>query len=50
MLLRQEFAKILSVAYNIFDPTAIEPLSYNQSGNTVNWHFALQLKHGEAAP
>ncbi len=35
---------------DIFDPTAIEPLIYNQSGNTVNWHFALQLKHGEAAP
>ena len=35
---------------DMFDPTAIEPLIYNQSGNTVNWHFALQLKHGEAAP
>ena len=35
---------------DMFEPTAIEPLVYNVSGNTANWHFTLQLKHGEAAP
>ena len=34
----------------MFEPTAIEPLVWNQSGNKANWHFTLQLKHTEAAP
>jgi hypothetical protein len=35
---------------NMFEPTAIEPLGLNVSGNKVNWHFTLQLKHAEGAP
>jgi len=35
---------------DIFEAAAIEPLIWNGSGNTVNWHFTLQLKHAEAAP
>jgi hypothetical protein len=35
---------------DMFEPTAIEPLLINQSGNQANWHFTLQLKHAEAAP
>jgi len=34
----------------MFEPVAVEPFTYNQSGNNVNWHFTLQLKHAEAAP
>jgi len=35
---------------DMFEPTAVEPLVYNQSGNAVSWHFTLQLKHAEVAP
>jgi hypothetical protein len=35
---------------DVFEPTAIEDLVINQSGNQANWHFTLQLKHAEAAP
>jgi len=35
---------------DMFEPTAVEPLIWNGSGNTVNWHFTLQLKHSEAVP
>jgi hypothetical protein len=35
---------------DIFEAAAIEPLIWNGSGSTVNWHFTLQLKHAEAAP
>jgi hypothetical protein len=35
---------------DIFEPVAVEPLIWNQSGNSVNWHFTLQLKHAEAEP
>ncbi len=35
---------------DVFEPTAVEPLVWNQSGNQANWHFTLQLKHSEAAP
>jgi hypothetical protein len=35
---------------DVFEPTVPEPLIWNQSGNTVNWHFTLQLKHVEAVP
>ena len=35
---------------DIFEAAAIEPLIWNGSGNTVNWHFTLQLKHAEAVP
>jgi hypothetical protein len=34
----------------MFEPAAVEPLVWNQSGNNVNWHFTLQLKRTEAAP
>jgi hypothetical protein len=32
---------------DVFEPTAIESLIWNQSGNNVSWHFSLQLKHRE---
>ena len=35
---------------DVFEPSAIESLVYNQSGNQDNWHFTLQLKHTEAVP
>ena len=35
---------------DVFEPTVAEPLVWNQSGNMVNWHFALQLRHVEALP
>ena len=35
---------------DMFEASAIEPLIWNGSGNTVNWHFTLQLKHAEAVP
>jgi hypothetical protein len=35
---------------DVFEPTVVEPLVWNQSGNMVNWHFSLQLKHAEALP
>ena len=35
---------------DMFEPTALDPLGYNVSGNTANWHFTLQLKHTEAVP
>jgi hypothetical protein len=35
---------------DIFEPTAVEPLVWNVSGNTASWHFTLQLKNTEAAP
>jgi hypothetical protein len=35
---------------DMFEPTAVEPFGYSGSGNAVNWHFTLQLKHAEAAP
>jgi hypothetical protein len=35
---------------DMFEPTPIDPLGYNVSGNTANWHFTLQLKHTEAVP
>ena len=35
---------------DVFEPSAIEPLIWNVSGNTANWHFTLQLKHTEAVP
>jgi hypothetical protein len=35
---------------DMFEATPLDPLGYNVSGNTANWHFTLQLKHGEAAP
>jgi hypothetical protein len=35
---------------DVFEPSAVEPLIWNQSGNLVNWHFTLQLKHAEAVP
>jgi hypothetical protein len=35
---------------DVFEPSAVEPLLWNQSGNTVNWHFTLQLKHAEVVP
>jgi hypothetical protein len=35
---------------DMFEPSAVEPLVWNQSGNTVSWHFTLQLKNAEAAP
>jgi hypothetical protein len=35
---------------DMFEPAAVEPLVWNQSGNNVNWHFTLQLKRTEAAP
>jgi hypothetical protein len=35
---------------DMFEASAIEPLIWNGSGNTVNWHFTLQLKHTEVVP
>jgi hypothetical protein len=35
---------------DVFEPAAVEPLIWNGSGNTVSWHFTLQLKHSEAVP
>jgi hypothetical protein len=35
---------------DMFEPVAVEPLIWNQSGNAVNWRFTLQLKHSEAGP
>jgi hypothetical protein len=35
---------------DVFEPSAIESLVYNQSANQDNWHFTLQLKHTEAVP
>ena len=35
---------------NVFEPSAIEPLIWNVSGKSANWHFTLQLKRAEAAP
>ena len=35
---------------DMFELTPLDQFGYGGSGNTVNWHFALQLKHGEAAP
>ena len=35
---------------DMFEATPIEALIWNGSGNTVNWHFTLQLKHAEATP
>ena len=35
---------------DMFEPTAVEPLIWNQSANTANWRFTLQLKHTEVAP
>jgi hypothetical protein len=35
---------------DMFEPTALDPLGYNVSGNTANWHFTLQLKHAEGTP
>ena len=35
---------------DMFEPTPLDPLGYNVSGNTANWHFTLQLKRAEAAP
>jgi hypothetical protein len=32
---------------DVFDPTPVEPLVINQSGDRVTWHFALRLKHTE---
>ena len=31
----------------VFEAAAVEPLIWNQSGNSVTWHFTLQLKHTE---
>jgi len=31
----------------MFDPEAVEPLIWNQSGNTISWRFTLQLRHSE---
>ena len=35
---------------DVFEPTVVEPLVWNQSGNVVNWRFSIQLKHVEALP
>jgi hypothetical protein len=35
---------------DVFEASPVEPLIWNQSANTVNWHFTLQLKHAEAMP
>ena len=35
---------------DVFEPTVLEPLIWNQSGNVVNWRFSLQLKRVEALP
>jgi hypothetical protein len=35
---------------DVFELSAVEPLIWNQSGNLVNWHFTLQLKHAEDMP
>jgi hypothetical protein len=32
---------------DMFEATAIDPLIWNQSGNSVSWRFTLQLKHQE---
>jgi hypothetical protein len=31
----------------MFETTPVEQFSWSGSGNTVNWHFTLQLKHAE---
>jgi hypothetical protein len=35
---------------DMFEASAVEPLIWNQSGGTVNWHFTLQLRHAEVVP
>jgi hypothetical protein len=35
---------------DMFEPVAVEPLTWNQSGSSVNWRFTLQLKHSEKGP
>jgi hypothetical protein len=35
---------------DMFELTPLDQFGYGGSGNTVTWHFTLQLKHGEAAP
>jgi len=35
---------------DMFEASAVEPLIWNQSGGTVNWHFMLQLRHAEVVP
>lgn len=42
------FAKL--EGQDMFEPTPLEQFYYNESGGTVNWRFALQLKHTEAKP
>jgi hypothetical protein len=32
---------------DMFDPTVVEPLIWNNSGNTIQWRFTLGLKHTE---
>jgi hypothetical protein len=32
---------------DMFDPIVVEPLIWNQSGNTISWRFSLQLEHTE---
>ncbi|HEX5398458.1 MAG TPA: hypothetical protein VFY06_05355 [Verrucomicrobiae bacterium] len=31
----------------VFDPTPVQPLVYNQSGDRVTWNFTLRLKHSD---
>ncbi len=33
----------------MFEPDAVEPLIWNQSGNTISWRFTLQLRHNAEA-
>ncbi|HEY3760169.1 MAG TPA: hypothetical protein VGN23_00275 [Verrucomicrobiae bacterium] len=39
--------KAKSDGQDMFDPIVPEPLLWNLNGNTVSWHFTLQLKHTE---
>ncbi len=32
---------------DVFDLVPVEPLIWNQNGNSVSWHFTLQLKNVE---
>ncbi|HEY1662375.1 MAG TPA: hypothetical protein VGI03_08150 [Verrucomicrobiae bacterium] len=34
----------------MFEPDAVEPLIWNQSGNSISWRFTLQLKHTAEEP
>jgi hypothetical protein len=32
---------------DLFDPAPVSGLAYNESGNTMTWHFTLRLKYAE---